>query len=132
MEKYTSLITVTVHDCSPVKSRFPFCGSNPVSKRYGHPRVLGIPIPKTLVIWTSPSHITLAIWVRVRVTGDAHITRVLGMGMTKTRGCPYHFDIGTLKTRRKLRRVNLRKDFWDCYLGQRKRLDNRGLKQKRF
>ena len=35
------------------------------------------------VIWASPSHITLAIWVRVRarVTGDAHITRVLGMGM---------------------------------------------------
>ena len=30
------------------------------------------PIPKTLVIWASPSHITLAIWVRVRgrVTGD--------------------------------------------------------------
>ena len=27
----------------------------------------------------SPSHITLAIWVRV--TGDAHIIRVLGMGM---------------------------------------------------
>ena len=35
---------------------------------------MGIPIPKTLVIWASPSHITLAIWVRV--TGDAHITRV--------------------------------------------------------
>ena len=32
------------------------------------------------VIWASPSHITLAIWVRVRVTGDAHITRGLGMG----------------------------------------------------
>ena len=31
----------------------------------------------------SPSHITLAIWVRVRVwvTEDVHITRVLGMGM---------------------------------------------------
>ena len=40
---------------------------------------MGIPIPKTLLIWASPSHITLAIWVRVRVTGDAHITRVLGM-----------------------------------------------------
>ena len=49
---------------------------------------MGIPIPKTLVIWASPSHITLATWVRVwvrvrvrvrvriRVTGDAHITRV--------------------------------------------------------
>ena len=88
MEEYTSLITVTVHNCSPFKSRFPFRGNNPVSQRYGHARVLGIPIPKTLVIWTSPSHITLAIWVRVRVTGDAHITRVLGTGMAKTRGCP--------------------------------------------
>ena len=43
------------------------------------------------------------------VTGDAHITRVLGMGMPKTRGCSYHFDIGTLKTRRKLGRVNFPK-----------------------
>ena len=71
------------------------------------------PTPKTLVIWASPSHITVAIWVRVRVTGDAHITRVLGM--PKTRGCPYHFDSATLKTRRKLGRVNFRKEFWDCY-----------------
>ena len=97
---------------------------------------MGIPIPKTLVIWTFPSHITLAIWVwvraRIRVTGNAHITRVLGMGMPKTRGCPYHFDIGTLKTRRKVGRVNFRKVFWDVYLGQRKILTNRELKQKRF
>ena len=47
-------------------------------------RVLGIPIPKTLVIWASPSHITLAIWVRVTV--DAHITRVWEWG------CPCHCD----------------------------------------
>ena len=40
---------------------------------------IGIPIPKTIVIWASPSHITLAIWVRV--TGDAHTTRVSGVGM---------------------------------------------------
>ena len=37
-----------------------------------------------------PSFITLAIWVSV--TGDAHITRVLGMGIPKTRGCPYLCD----------------------------------------
>ena len=97
MEEYTSLITVTVHDYSPFKSRFPFCGSNPVSQRYGHPLVLGIPIPKTLVISASPSHITLAICVRFRVTGDAHITRVLGMGMPKTLVFPYQCDIGTLE-----------------------------------
>ena len=30
----------------------------------------------------SPSHITFAMWIRVRVTGDAHITRVLGRGMS--------------------------------------------------
>ena len=46
---------------------------------YGHPRVLGVSIPKPLVIWVSPSHITLAVWVRV--TGDAPITRVLGTGV---------------------------------------------------
>ena len=57
---------------------------------YGHPPVLGILIPKTLVMWASPSLITLAIWVRV--TGDAHITRVLGMVMPKTRECPYNCD----------------------------------------
>ena len=28
---------------------------------------MGIPIPKTLVIWAFSSHITLAIWVRDRV-----------------------------------------------------------------
>ena len=42
-------------------------------------------IPKTLVIWASSSHITLAIWVtvriRVRVTRDAHITRIWVIGM---------------------------------------------------
>ena len=64
---------------------------------YGHPRVLGFSIPKTLVIWASPSHITLAIWVRV--TGDANITRCLGMGMPKTRGRPYHCDIGFVNKR---------------------------------
>ena len=56
----------------------------PLLRWFGYSNVLGIPIPKTLVvIWTSPSHITSAIWVRVRVrvTWDAHITRVLGMGM---------------------------------------------------
>ena len=56
--------------------------SDPVSQWYGQPRDFGIPIPKTLVIWASPSHISLTIWVRVRVTGDALITRVWRMGMS--------------------------------------------------
>jgi len=63
----------------------------------GHPRVFDTPIPKTLVIWASPPHITLAIWVRVRVTGYAHITRDLGMRMPRTwpwAECPYHCDSG--------------------------------------
>ena len=60
----------------------------------GVPEIPGIPIPKTLVILTYPSHITLAIWVRVRVTGDAHITSVSGMGMYKTRRYLYHCDTG--------------------------------------
>ena len=42
---------------------------------------MGIPDPNTLGIWEFPSHITCAIRVRVRVTGDVHITRVSGMGM---------------------------------------------------
>ena len=41
-----------------------------------------ISIPNTLVICASSSHITLAIWVKV--TGDAHLTRTLGMRMPKT------------------------------------------------
>ena len=49
---------------------------------------VGIPIPKTLVIWTSP--VTLTIIAKIRWDGDAHITRVLGMKIPKTRGCPYH------------------------------------------
>ena len=53
-----------------------------VSPRFGHPHS------------QNPSDIAnpLAIWVGVRVTGDAHITRVLGMGMPKTRKCPNHCD----------------------------------------
>ena len=55
----------------------------------GESHVLGIPIPKTLVIWAFPSHTTLAIWVKFiqgmptslgfwewgcPKRGDAHIT----------------------------------------------------------
>ena len=50
----------------------------------GHPRVLGIPIPKTLMIWASPLTLTLTQNAKVILEGDAHITRVLGMGMPKT------------------------------------------------
>ena len=46
------------------------------------------------------------------------------MGMPKTRGCPYHCNIVTLEMKRKLGRVNFRKDFWDCYLEH----DQQGIK----
>ena len=57
---------------------------------------MAILIPKTLAIWAFPFHITLAILIRVkvRVTGDANITRVLGMRMPITRGSPYHSSTG--------------------------------------
>ena len=35
MEEYTSLITVTVHGCSPFKSRFPLCDSDPQPRPQG-------------------------------------------------------------------------------------------------
>ena len=47
-----------------------------------------MPHSQTLVIWAYHSHITLAIWVRVRVTGDARITRVLGNGDAQNAGMP--------------------------------------------
>ena len=38
---------------------------------------------KTQVIWASPSHIALAIWVGVRVTGDADITVTVAYWKTR-------------------------------------------------
>ena len=72
-------------------SRVTWVISFPGPSRLGEPTLQWYgPIPKTLVIWASPSHIALAIWVRVRVTGDAHIATILGMRMPKMLGCPYH------------------------------------------
>ena len=59
-----------------------------MSQWYGHPRVLGIPILKHLVIWASP--VTLTQIAKVIWEGDSPITRVLGMERPKTRGCPCH------------------------------------------
>ena len=53
-------------------------------------RVLGIPISKTLVIRASPVTLTLSQIAKVIWEGEALITRVLGIGMPKTRGYPYH------------------------------------------
>ena len=61
-----------------------------VSQSYEYPRVLGIPIPKTLGIWVSSVALTLTQIAKVISEGDVLITRVLGMGMPKTRGCPCH------------------------------------------
>ena len=64
----------------------------PLSQWYGLPPVVGILIPKALVIWASPATLTLTLTQIAKVIweGDTHITRVLGMGMLKTRGYPYH------------------------------------------
>ena len=56
-----------------------------LSQWYGHLRVLGIPISKTLVIWASPVTLTITQIAKVIWEGDAHITRVLDMGMPETR-----------------------------------------------
>ena len=61
---------------------------------------------------TSDLSNALRFCVRVRVTGDAHITMFLGMGMAKTRECPYHCNIASLEARNP-DRVSFRKDFWD-------------------
>ena len=59
------------------------------------PGVTVIPIPKTLVIWgASPVTLTVTQIAKVIRQEDAHITRVLGMWMPKTRGCTYHYDTG--------------------------------------
>ena len=67
-----------------------------MSQWYGHPYVLGVPIPKTLLIWASPGNLTRTLTQIARVIweGDAHVTRVLGMEMAKMRGCPYHCNTG--------------------------------------
>ena len=67
-----------------------------MSQWYLHPRGLGVPIPKTLLIWTFPGNLTrnLTQIAKVIWEGDVHVTRVLGMGMAKTRGCPYHCNNG--------------------------------------
>ena len=49
------------NQCRPQGS-FPCLWRWALSKRFGHPRVLGIPIPKSLAFWASPSHITAAFW----------------------------------------------------------------------
>ena len=65
-------------------------------------RVLGIPIPKTLVIWASPVTLTLTQIAKVIWEVDAHITRVLGMGMPKTRAWPCHCNTGALTSTKDL------------------------------
>ena len=53
-----------------------------VSEWYGH---LHSQNPSDMAIPVTLTQMAKVIW-----EGDAHITRVLGMGMPKTQGCPYH------------------------------------------
>ena len=48
-----------------------------MSQRYGHPRVLGIPIPKSQAFWASPSHITAMFGHPPVPFRDAQIASVL-------------------------------------------------------
>ena len=52
----------------------------------GNIGVLGFFIPKTLVIWAYPSHITLGIWVRVIILASP--------ADAQNAGCPYDCDSG--------------------------------------
>ena len=101
--KYFSLSQVTIPEVfTKVNStQFSYFSKIPMSQGYGHPQVLVIPIPKILVIWASPVTLTLTQIGKVIWEGDIHITRVLGIGMPKTRGCPYHCDTGLLPQKRK-------------------------------
>ena len=71
---------------------------------YGHPHFLGIPIPETLVIWTSPVTLTLSLTQTAKVIweGNTHIPRVLGLGIPKTLGCPYHCNTGNFSGRNQI------------------------------
>ena len=93
----------------------------PLLQWYGHQRVLGIPIPKTLVIRASPVTLTLTQIAKVIWERDAYITRVLGMGMPKTRGCPYHCIVTPHYRNYIIRGMGTSfrgNDFWDCLVGQ--------------
>ena len=57
-------------------------------QKYGHPRVLGVPIPKTLAIWASPVTQTLTQIAIVIWEGDAHIPRVFEMGHVQNAEMP--------------------------------------------
>ena len=66
-----------------------------LSQWYGHPHS---PWSITLMMWASPVTLTLTPTQVAKVIwkGDAHISRVLGMGMPKPRGYPYQCDSDTL------------------------------------
>ena len=68
--------------------------NNGVTVIWAFPR-FGHPDSQTSVIWASPVTLTLTWIAKIISEGDAHITRVLGTGMPKTRGCPYHYNSGT-------------------------------------
>ena len=82
MWKYIFLVSNTLHfvEKKELEATLVFLCAQTKPKRfwlsqwYGHPRVLGIPIPKTLVMWASPVTLTL--------------TQLAISNMR--RGCPYH------------------------------------------
>ena len=75
-------------DCNSVRTFVLVKSAGAVSQWYGHLRVSGIPIPKTLVIWASPVTLILTQIAKVIWEGYAPITRGLGMGMPESRLSP--------------------------------------------
>ena len=62
------------YSASTIYQSYSVLWSLPLWQCYGLPRVLGIPIPKTLVIWASPATLTLTQIAKVIWERDAHIT----------------------------------------------------------
>ena len=85
-----NLVTRSRHVWPYVTPLFP----RPLSEWRRYHGDMGIPIPKTLVIWASPVILTLI--AKVIWEGDAHITSVLEMGMpislTVTKTIASHAD----------------------------------------
>ena len=84
---------ISMPHCMPFNIFLAFLLASGVTVIWASPR-FGHPHPKTLVMWLS--QLTLIQIATVVWEGDACIATVLGMGMLKTQGCPYHCHTGVL------------------------------------
>ena len=82
---------ISMPHCMPFNTFMAFLLASGVTVIWASP-LFGHLHPKTLVMWLSQLtliQITTVVW-----EGDACIATVLGMGMLKTQGCPYHCHTG--------------------------------------